>query len=367
MAGQGDRRKGKKPVEESFSGSRTRSYATQRDEGQTGVTSDMGEILHTFKEWAQVMQDQIRFQGEAQVRLQDQLLKMMSPGEESSRSQGIKLIERFKRLNPPSFKGESKPEIAERWIREMEKIFQVVNCAEEDKVNLSTFMLQNQADEWWQTARRRKFEGKKNIKWEDFLEAFREKFFSDFMQDKLEMEFLQLQQGKMTVAQYEAKFSELMKYAPHFIDDEKRATKKFVQGLRAPIRDRVSLFDHAIMSAAFKTASIAEDNLETLMKKCNPMQREKEQVSRSIKIQKKKRKNNSIALEASQVVRKSNSGKEKPKNFTLDQHHKSKCEFCGRPHQNPFRSRGKECYRCGSLTHRIKECPSKPRKRKSGG
>ncbi|MQL81725.1 hypothetical protein Taro_014186 [Colocasia esculenta] len=55
---------------------------------------------------------------------------------------GPSIMERFKRMAPPSFKGESQPLLVESWMREIEKIFRAIRCAEEDKVSLATYMLQ---------------------------------------------------------------------------------------------------------------------------------------------------------------------------------------------------------------------------------
>ncbi|MQL91456.1 hypothetical protein Taro_024063 [Colocasia esculenta] len=54
---------------------------------------------------------------------------------------GPSIMERFKRMLPPSFKGESDPLLAESWMREIEKIFRAVRCADADKVTLATYML----------------------------------------------------------------------------------------------------------------------------------------------------------------------------------------------------------------------------------
>ncbi|MQM08684.1 hypothetical protein Taro_041541, partial [Colocasia esculenta] len=54
---------------------------------------------------------------------------------------GPSIMERFKRMAPPSFKGESQPLLAESWMREVEKIFRAIRCAENDKVSLATYML----------------------------------------------------------------------------------------------------------------------------------------------------------------------------------------------------------------------------------
>ncbi|MQL86167.1 hypothetical protein Taro_018697 [Colocasia esculenta] len=55
---------------------------------------------------------------------------------------GPSIMERFKKMTPPSFKGESDPLMAESWLRETEKIFRAIRCPDEDKVTLATYMLQ---------------------------------------------------------------------------------------------------------------------------------------------------------------------------------------------------------------------------------
>ncbi|MQL96611.1 hypothetical protein Taro_029291, partial [Colocasia esculenta] len=55
---------------------------------------------------------------------------------------GPSIMERFKRMAPPSFNGESQPLLAESWMRDVEMIFRAIRCMEEDKVSLATYMLQ---------------------------------------------------------------------------------------------------------------------------------------------------------------------------------------------------------------------------------
>ena len=45
-------------------------------------------------------------------------------------------FERFKKLNPPAFKGESSPIVAESWTLDLEKYFDVLNFSETQKVVL---------------------------------------------------------------------------------------------------------------------------------------------------------------------------------------------------------------------------------------
>ncbi|MQM11381.1 hypothetical protein Taro_044288 [Colocasia esculenta] len=78
-------------------------------------------------------------------------------------------MEQFKRMSPPSFKGESDMLLSESWMREIEKIFRAIRCAEDDKVTLATYMLQKQADVWWSSILCTRFEdGAVEIAWDEF-------------------------------------------------------------------------------------------------------------------------------------------------------------------------------------------------------
>ncbi|MQL69242.1 hypothetical protein Taro_001550 [Colocasia esculenta] len=86
---------------------------------------------------------------------------------------GPSIMERFKKMLPPSFKGESDPLLVESWTREIEKIFRAIRCADEDKVTLATYMLQERADVWWASLLRTWFEdGAVDVAWGEFVRLF---------------------------------------------------------------------------------------------------------------------------------------------------------------------------------------------------
>lgn len=51
------------------------------------------------------------------------------------------------------------------------------------------------------------------INWKFLVNKFTEKYISEIARDKLAMEFQELKQGPMTIAQYDAKFTQLSRYA----------------------------------------------------------------------------------------------------------------------------------------------------------
>ncbi|MQM15632.1 hypothetical protein Taro_048580 [Colocasia esculenta] len=74
--------------------------------------------------------------------------------------------------------------------------------------------------------------------------------------------FLTLTQGSMTILEYEARFAELSKYAPHIVTDERKKAKKFVMGLKPSLRTRLVAFDHRTLDEALNATCRKEGEME---------------------------------------------------------------------------------------------------------
>ncbi|MQL68818.1 hypothetical protein Taro_001097 [Colocasia esculenta] len=105
-------------------------------------------------------------------------------------------------------------------------------------------------------------DGAIDVAWDEFVRLFRAKFVPEHVQDRMEQEFLSLAQGSMTVLEYEARFSELSKYAPHIVADERRKTKKFVMGLKPSLRTRLVVFYHRTLDEALSATCRPEGEME---------------------------------------------------------------------------------------------------------
>ena len=60
------------------------------------------------------------------------------------------------------------------------------------------------------------------------------------------------------MADYEAKFFTLGRYAPHIFDDPRRKLRKFIDGFRGNIRRYVATNDPETFTRALRIAHIAE-------------------------------------------------------------------------------------------------------------
>ncbi|XP_011625089.1 uncharacterized protein LOC105421006 [Amborella trichopoda] len=122
----------------------------------------LGEFLKTLGAMTQMMKD-----------------SMPAPVTPTPEQTDSGLIERFRRLAPLTFLGHRGVEKAERWIRQMEKIFEVLPCSDEQKVRLGAFMLEGDAEHWWGSIKQSWERSETEVTWENFLEAFNEKYFPD--------------------------------------------------------------------------------------------------------------------------------------------------------------------------------------------
>ena len=174
----------------------------------------------------------------------------------------------FKELGPPEFHGKPDPLKAEAWLKQITKIFDVLRCADDQKVPFATFMLRGEADHWWEAVKRTHVAALE-MTWTEFEELFNEKYFPESIRHMKEVEFIKLTQGNMTVSQYEAKFAELSRFASHLVDDEARMTRMFLRGLKPKIRQHLISHKLCLYSDVVDRAQIVEQENEMLHPEAN--------------------------------------------------------------------------------------------------
>ncbi|XP_030443448.1 uncharacterized protein LOC115665748 [Syzygium oleosum] len=150
-----------------------------------------------------------------------------------------KLVEQFLKLKPSKFDGKSDPEAATRWIKELEKVFALLGCTEEEKVTLAVYQFQDNANDWWKATRERIFPVGMVLNWTGFVDTFNGKYFSESAQEQKMTEFLWLRQNQMTVDQYEAEFARLSKFAPRMVENPLDKARRFRDGLKPELRSRL--------------------------------------------------------------------------------------------------------------------------------
>ncbi|XP_073312520.1 uncharacterized protein [Primulina huaijiensis] len=156
----------------------------------------------------------------------------------------------------------------------------------------------------------------------------------------------------MTVAQYEAEFHRLIHYAPHYMEDEVRKRKKFVQALKLDIRWATLSTEVVSYVSAVNQALRVEEDIKALLKK----EEEEKKIRKPNPFEDNNRKKK--FEKRTQPVRQGEAVKGKgPKN-------NKKCGYCGLPNheEEKCRRKGGKCLICGSEQHRIQDCPKRTQK-----
>ncbi|KAK1577013.1 hypothetical protein Q3G72_018432 [Acer saccharum] len=284
------------------------------------------------------------------LQQQNRLLEEMNRGGNAGNGGTLVTLEQFKKLGPPVFKGTTDPLTAEAWLKHIEKVFTAINCPNEQKVIFASFVLQDEADHWWDaTSRILRTTLRENnpITWEMFTNAFNEKYFPDRVRFKMERDFLSLRQGSKSVAEYEEQFTSLSRFAASLIPDDESKGRRFLDGLHPDIQSKVEVLKLGRYADIVDRAMIAERSLEEV-KKMRDAQNKQDQQSTS-------RDDGSImhgTEEHNEVATKGNHENSSQKQNLL-------CTRCGKLHSGECFWKTGACFQCGQAGHKIKNCPNK--------
>lgn len=115
-------------------------------------------------------------------------------------------FEQFNRTHHPIFDGRGDANAAEDWIHDIEEIFGVLECTDQQKVRFVAFKLSGEAKKWWNSEKViRETEGTGLIVWAQFKQNLFDRFFPKADREARAREFTNLVQGTMTVRQYACK------------------------------------------------------------------------------------------------------------------------------------------------------------------
>ncbi|XP_074367382.1 uncharacterized protein LOC141707862 [Apium graveolens] len=142
----------------------------------------------------------------------------------------------FKLVKPPEFHCVADPVQARAWLKEVEKTFERIGTEEAHKTNFATYLLKG------------------------------EKYDPKFMEIQMQRKFLELKQENMSVAEYEAKFTELSRFVPQLVSIEEKKAERFQQGLKQWIQNKLAILEITDYATLVQKATIAEAGSEMSQK-----------------------------------------------------------------------------------------------------
>jgi hypothetical protein len=235
-------------------------------------------------------------------------------------------LERFMRQKPPTFTGGYNPDGAHAWLEEVENIFDAMACTEESKTILGAYVLREEANNWWKNAKQRLGPGGIPIPWPMFRREFLSKYFPMDVRNQKVIEFMELKQGNMSVADYAVKFEELCAFSPHYntIEAEHDKCVKFESGLRPDIKHLIGFSEIRDFATLVNKSRICDNDGRAKAKYYKALSDKKWKGLDRGKPYDNKREN----------VAGNNSGGEMKRGDV-------------------------KCYKCGELGHKFYECPKK--------
>nr|XP_017245279.1 PREDICTED: uncharacterized protein LOC108216926 [Daucus carota subsp. sativus] len=257
------------------------------------------------------------------------------------------------------FKGTVNPVEAKIWLTEIEKTFEIVGVEENKKTIFAAFMLKGEANYWWEA--KKKLEGSNVIPWARFTELFLEKYFPKHLENQMEIKFLELKQGNMSVAVYEAKFTELSRFAPYQVDTDEKKARRFQQGLKPWIQSRVVVFEITSYATLVHKACIVETSGKLAAKERNEKKRKTPHTYP--KFEKKpwnfNNKKPFVKKEISPVENSQKPRSSQTANVLQGRTPFPECKTCGKKHPPPCHQESKTCYSCGKKGHYASSCKEK--------
>ncbi|XP_058185904.1 uncharacterized protein LOC131303129 [Rhododendron vialii] len=258
-------------------------------------------------------------------------------------NQNVGLLEKFKKLYPTEFEGTFKPQEAEDWLKTVERVLTAMGVTDEQKVTLATFTLKGQALLWWEGSQRLLSAPLPGIQppvpqvitWARFVKAFNDRYCPVTYRFQQEADFINLKQGSMSVAEYEAKFNALSAYATDMVNIEEKKGRRFRGGLEDNVRTRMTIYKEKGYADLIETTKMIGKDVEELFSQGEG----KQQGSQSYE-----------ASKPSFGKGSSSSGRGTP----------FKCYRCGSPDHRmrdcPESGKGFKCFRCGEMGHIATHC-----------
>ncbi|XP_074323171.1 uncharacterized protein LOC141660107 [Apium graveolens] len=244
----------------------------------------------------------------------------------------------------------------------MEKAFSLTQVSDNLKSDYVSYFLKGGENYWWESTR--SLEGESPVSWTRFTELFLEKYIPDCLQNQLEVEFLELKHGEKSVAEYEAKFTELARLVPAYVSTEAKKAKRFQQGLKSEIRSGVVALQLKTYTSVVQAALVIEIDQKLAAKERGDKKRKFEggmdtadQRESSHKFPKQFGRNKNRRFRKQTFPRARTTTTSVAPTPTQSANSAVDCKLCGKRHSGPCK-RDVQCFKCYQKGHYVSECNS---------
>jgi hypothetical protein len=141
----------------------------------------------------------------------------------------------FMSHKPPTFANSPDLVDADDWLKFVEKMLNIAQCSDREKVLYASGRLTGPAADWWDSYTAA-HDAADTITCAEFSTQFRNYHIPAGLMKIKKKEFMSLKQGSMSVSEYRDKFIQLSRYAPDEVDEDERKQEHFIEGLNGPLQ-----------------------------------------------------------------------------------------------------------------------------------
>ncbi|XP_060200316.1 uncharacterized protein LOC132628557 [Lycium barbarum] len=241
----------------------------------------------------------------------------------------------------------------------MERVFEQLECSDAAKFKYVVSLLQKDANAWWVSVPNAKAK-LLLLTWNDFVKNFHMKYVPAAYHDAKTNEFFNVEQGSMSIAEFQQMFLRLSRYAGGIINNKKDKCKRFKDGLKNSIRKSVVVLQREnfckLVSAAVTWERFDKEQTsgnENKFRKANadlggPSRRGRFDNSKA----------GSVHKSARHKQNRSNFSTTSTPSYGQGKTRIPTCAQCGKNHSGTCKRASGACFNHGSFDHKVKDCPN---------
>ncbi|KAF1867923.1 hypothetical protein Lal_00042437 [Lupinus albus] len=111
------------------------------------VSEHMSTLQPRLKIW--FTDTLISIESESECSAQSEFTPLIPPGPAEYRG-----LDEFCKQKPKQFQGGFALDAANEWVQSLERIFRAMSCGDVQRVKYASYMLANEAENWWEMTRR---------------------------------------------------------------------------------------------------------------------------------------------------------------------------------------------------------------------
>ncbi|XP_022029611.1 uncharacterized protein LOC110930564 [Helianthus annuus] len=169
----------------------------------------------------------------------------------------------FMACKPPIYNGEVDPIICQRWISDVEGVFERTHCDVGDFVAYGTGQLRNQAKDWWDNKKKEMgAEAARVMTWDEFKVPFLKHHNPKAVINRIKEEFIQLRQKGETIDKITGIFMDKLRFCDELVTTEEQKIYYYYNMLSAEYREFMTPSKYETLTEIINTAREREIELK---------------------------------------------------------------------------------------------------------